>query len=424
MKVLKLSSYFFPEQVPSSHLSRDLYETYKSIGIETEVYVPTPSRGLDAATIEKYKNILEEKMYDGTVTVHRFPAMREGHNILLRALRYIIVNIKQYARGIKAKDVDVIYAGSTPPTQGVLCALVKKKLSKRYGRNVPLVFSLQDVFPDSLVNAHITKEGSLLWKIGRRIEDYTYRNADRIIVISEGIKANIIRKKASPEKITVIPNWIDTDAVKPVPRSENSLFSELGLDPKTFYVTYAGNLGMAQGIDTILEAAKLLQAESGIRFIIFGGGTKQDYYKAQVDQMPNVDLYPLQPPERVSEVYSLGDVSIVSCKRGVGGSALPSKTLSIMATGTPVVLSYDRGSDLWNLIESYDCGFLADADDGEALARQIQYAYENSSEVQRRGANGLDLVMRSFSKQHGTEEHIKLLESVVGNHNNTVSCQS
>ena len=413
MKILKLPPYFYPEQVSSSHLTQDLYEAYRDAGIETEVFVPTPSRGIDEETRKKYRNVLEEKLYGGSVTVHRFPALKENHNVLFRAFRYISVHFKQYRRGIKAEGIDLIYGASTPPTQGILCAKVKKALSKRYGHTVPFIYCLQDVFPDSLVNAKITKKGSLIWKIGRKIEDSIYRNADLIIVIGEGIKENILKKGVPAEKIKVIPNWIDTEAVKPVMRESNQLFSELGLEYDKFYVTYAGNMGTAQGIDTILDAAGLLREEEDVRFIIFGGGSKRDLYAEKIKELNNVSLYPLQPPEKVSLVYSLGDLSIVACKKGVGASAVPSKTFSILATGTPIALSFDSGSELWNLIERNDCGYLAQADDAKGLAMRIMEAYHDRAVLKMKGENGLKLVKESYSKEHGTKAYIRVIQQAV-----------
>ena len=186
MKILKLSAYYAPESISSSHLTEDLEKAYIDAGFDIDVYAPTPTRGVSAEVREKYKKIKYEEKYDGKIKIHRFSMSREGKNPIFRAIRYLRVNLKHYRRGKRAKDVDVVMAGSTPPTQGMLCARVAKKLSKKYGRKVPFIFNLQDIFPDSLVNAKMTKKGSLIWKIGRRIEDYTYRNADKIIVISEG----------------------------------------------------------------------------------------------------------------------------------------------------------------------------------------------------------------------------------------------
>lgn len=412
--ILKLSPYFYPERVSSTHVSEDLNAALFAAGYNIDNYVPTPSRGISKEEHKKYLKINYEERDDGHTIVHRFRMFREGRNPILRALRYLLVNWKQYRRARKAEGIDVIYGASTPPTQGLLLGKVKRKLSKRYGRNVPFIYNLQDVFPDSLVTAGLTKKGSLIWKIGRKIENKTYKNADKIVVISNDIKNNIMEKGVPEEKIAVIPNWIDVDATRPVPRADNKLFDELGLSREGFLVTYAGNLGLAQGVDTILDAADRLKDNSEIRFVIFGGGNKQEQYRQRIETMPNVQLFPLQPPERVAEVYSLGDLSVVACRKGAGKGAIPSKTVSIMATGTPVLLSFDEGSELWRLIEENDCGYLAPAQDADALAAQILAAQQDAAARKRKGENARSLAETRFSKEIGTSSWLRVYAELLG----------
>ena len=407
MKILKLSPYCFPEQVSSSHLTNDLYEAYQKVGIETEIYCPTPTRGIDNETREKYKNIKYEERYDGTVKIHRFSMFREGRNPIMRAIRYIFCNIIQYFKGCRAKDIDLIFAASTPPTQGLLCALIKKKLK------VPFIYNLQDIFPDSLVNTGLTKKESLLWKIGRKIENFTYKNADIIIVISNDIKKNIVEKGVSVEKIRVIPNWIDTDKVKPVLREDNKLFDELEISRNFFYVTYAGNLGYAQGISTILDAAEILKNRNDVQFVIFGEGAEKESIENRIKRIKNVKLFPLMSQERVAEVYSLGDVSLVTCKKGFAKGAIPSKTYSIMATGTPIILCFDNDSELWNLIKDNDCGYLCDADNARMLAEVIVEAKENKQILNIKSNNVLALVNKKYSRNRGTSAYISLIHELI-----------
>lgn len=195
MKVLMLSPYCYPEQISSSHLTDDLFQAFSSEGVVVDVYSPTPCRGIDKETRKKYQSIKEQSMYDNAIRIHRFSLFAENKNSIARAIRYILCNIIQYHKGIRAKNIDVIFAGSTPPTQGLLCGLVKKKLTKKNGHEVPFVYNLQDVFPDSLVNAKMTTEGSFLWKLGRKIENYTYSSADIIIVISKLYAWSVIERQ-------------------------------------------------------------------------------------------------------------------------------------------------------------------------------------------------------------------------------------
>ena len=130
-------------------------------------------------------------------------------------------------------------------------------LGKRH--HIPFVYNVQDIFPDSLFTTGVVKNRGLLWRWGNSIENKTYRNADKIIVISEDFKRNIMAKGVPEEKIVVVYNWVDEEAVVDVPRAENKLFDKYGLDRSKFYVTYNGNIGLTQNMDMLLEVAKELQ---------------------------------------------------------------------------------------------------------------------------------------------------------------------
>ena len=408
--ILELSPYFFPEQISSTHLAEDLNEALYAEGFCIENYVPTPTRGVSDEVREQYKKLKEEVRDDGHMTVHRFSMFREGKNPVGRALRYVLVNLIQSYKGANAEDINVVYSGSTPPTQGLLCGRVARRLSRKYKRKVPFVYNLQDVFPDSLVSAGLTSKGSILWKIGRKMEDRTYRYADRIIVISEDIRKNILEKGVPEEKIEVIPNWIDTQQVHPVRREENPLFDEIGVDRSKFIVVYAGNLGMAQGIDTLIEAVKRID---DVEFLIFGGGSSREDYVKKSEGCTNVHWLALMPQSRVSEVYSIGDLCLVACKPGLGSGAVPSKTFSIMATGTPILLSFDEGTELWNLVKGNDCGFCTHAGNVEELSAAIRYAKDHPDELAKMGKNARACVEKTYSKQIGTSRTIEVIRKAV-----------
>ena len=413
MKILKLSAYYAPESISSSHLTQDLESAYVAEGFEIEVYAPTPTRGVSDEVRNQYKKIKYEEKCDGKIKIHRFSMSREGKNPILRAIRYLRVNLKHYRRGKRAKDVDIIMAGSTPPTQGVLCAKVAKKLSKKYGKKVPFIYNLQDVFPDSLVTTGLTQKGSIFWKIGRKIEDYTYRHADAIIVISEDIKRNIMEKGVPEEKIHIISNWVDTDEVKQVEKEKNKLFDELGLSRDTFKVVYAGNLGKAQGVSVALDAAEILKDNRNIEFIIFGKGAEEEIIKKRAENLPNVKVFPLMPADRISEVYSLGDASLIMCKKGTGGAGLPSKMWSIMACKSPIIVSFDEDSELSRLITENDCGFCAPPENAQALANAVLEAYLDKQSLKQKGQNGYGYVIENASAKVCPAKYVELVNSFI-----------
>ncbi len=405
-----MPSYFFPEVVASDYLSRNRNEAFAKAGFEMLVYTPTPCRGITDEEREDYKrNKREEKLYDGMMAVSRFSLMKEGKGALGRAMRYTIQCLKQFWFGAfskEARSCDVIFISSTPPIQGAMAAMVKKFNKK------PIVYNLQDIFPDSLVGTGLAKKGSLLWKIGRVIEDFTYRNADKIVVISEDFKRNIMAKGVPEKKIEVIYNWVDEQAVVPVRKEDNPLYNELGIAQDKFTIVYAGNLGNAQNVDIILDAAKLMQNNVGIQFVLFGTGGREDDYKKRIheENLHNVQLFPLQSYERVSYVYGLGDVCVVSCKVGLGGSAMPSKTWSIMSSGRAILANFDEG-ELKDIIEKEQCGIFTKAGDTKGVTQAILSLYADKEHCVQLGRNGREFIMKNLTKAAGTGKYVEVIKS-------------
>lgn len=409
MKILSLPAYFYPEVVASSHLTQDLYEAMTELGMSIEIFVPEPTRGVSEKIRSEYKNREVEEYFEGKLKVNRFPMIREKTNPIQRAYRYFKCANIQKRKGKQAKDIDLIFVSSTPPIQGAMAAKVKKKLK------VPFVYCLQDIFPDSLVGTGLSKKGSLFWRIGRKIEDYTYRNADKIIVISEDFKRNIIAKGVPEDKIEVIYNWVDEKAVIPISKEKNSLFEEYHLDRNNFHVVYAGNLGNAQNLNIIIDVAKTLKTFHDLKFVIFGTGGQEEELNQIIKEgsIDNVYMFPLQPIERISEVYSLGDASVVSCKPGLGESAFPSKTWSIMSAGTAVLANFDNGTELQEVIENNKVGLFTESGNIDQFRNAILYLYNNREICSKFGQKGRDFILKNLTKEVGTSKYIEIFKQLI-----------
>lgn len=405
MKILFLNAYFAPETIAFTHLEADLIDGLLAEGHEITVLCPTPSRAVSDEVRKEYKKKKHETLFDGRVTVHRFSAPREGRNPIIRALRYFWCNARERRLAKRYKGTDLVFAVSTPPTQGLLAGKVAKRLS------CPFIYSLQDVFPDSLVTTGLAKKDSLLWRIGRKIENKTYARADAIVVISEAIRKNLLDKGVPEEKIAVIPNWIDTDAVRPVAKENNRLYDEFGIAKDKFTVLYAGNMGAAQGADVILDAAELLKDNAGIRFVIFGGGAGFDVARARAEGLPNVFIHPLLPADRVPEVYSLGDLALITCKKGTGTAGMPSKTWTIMACGTPILAAFDTDSELAEILAAASAGKAIEPENAQLLAEEIHAFAVLSPE--ERPTGGRAYVETNASRELCVGKYVELLAKSV-----------
>lgn len=420
MKVLQLTGYFLPEKAASIYLTENRLEAFGKAGIDTVIWASRPTRGLSDEEYEEYKHKKLEMMYDGKVTVKRFAMYREGRNPILRALRYSLNWIIQLWKGLREKDVDVIYLASTPPIQGMLGAFIKKF------RGIPFVYNLQDIFPDSLFNNGLANKGGLLWKIGRVIENFTYKNADKIIVISEDFKKNIMAKGVPEEKIVVVYNWVDQNAVVDIPRERNKLFDAHGLDRSKFYVTYNGNIGLSQNLDMLLSVAEEFQSAkvqafhgneiccTDIHFVLVGNGAYLDEVKRIIAEkkLENMHLLPFQPYEDISYVFSLGDASLVISKPGTGAASVPSKTWSIMSASRPVLANFDE-NELKQIVEKHNCGIFTKAGDKEAFKQSILTLYNNRELAVEMGRNGRQFVMDNLTREVGTQKYVDVIKSVV-----------
>lgn len=428
MKILSLPTYCKPEKAASGYLGQNRNQAYADLGWEMVTFAPTPCRGITKEEREKYKGkaYRTEIDFDGHRTIHRFSMYAEGKNPVMRALRYFLISIKHLNRALfskYAKNVDVMFLASTPPYQGLLGATVKKL------RKIPFVYNLQDIFPDSLVGTGLAKKDGLLWKIGRVIENTTYRNADKIIVISQDFKRNIMAKGVPEEKIEVIYNWVDQNAVVDVPRKQNKLFDMYGLDRSKFYITYNGNIGLTQNMEMLTEVAYEFEEEglSDIHFVLTGNGAYWDTLVSTLRGLRkelrvtapdgseaitfgNITLLPFQPYEDISHVFSLGDVSLVISKPGVGENSVPSKTWSIMSASRPVLANFDE-NELKTIISDNNCGIFTKAGDKDAFKEAILYLYKNPDKCREFGGNGRKFVMENLTKEVGTQKYVDVIRS-------------
>ena len=414
MKILAPYAYFAPEQVASSYLWQNLHEDFAKAGMVCIIYVPTPTRGVTVDIRKTYKKKYTiEKLYNGKLIIHRFLLYGEGKNPFMRAFRYLLscsIHFFKCMWGSESKDCNILFIASTPPILGLVGAFVGKF------RRIPFIYNLQDIFPDSLVGTGLAKKGGLLWKIGRVIEDFTYKHADKIIVISEDFKKNIMAKGVPEDKIVVVYNWVDQNAVVDITREKNKLFDKYNIDRKKFYIEYSGNIGLTQNMDMLLEVMKELKTtHPDIGLVLVGEGA----YKAQVeeivkrDELTNVTMIPFQPYEDISHVFSLGDAGLVISKPGVGANSVPSKTWSIMSASRPVLANFDE-NELKDILAGNECGIFTKAGDKEAFKQSIIKLYENRDLCKKYGTNGRQFVMDNLTREVGTQKYVDVIKEVCG----------
>ena len=229
-------------------------------------------------------------------------------------------------------------------------------------------------------------------------------------------------KGVPEEKIVVVYNWVDQNAVVDIPREKNKLFDAYGLDRSKFYVTYNGNIGLSQNMEMLLSVAKEFQSTkvqefqgkeifcTDIHFVLVGNGSYLDEVKRLVNdkKLKNVHLLPFQPYEDISHVFSLGDASLVISKPRTGAASVPSKAWSIMSASRPVLANFDE-NELKTIIENHNCGIFTKAGDKEAFKHSILVLNNNRTVAVEMGKNGRQFVMDNLTREVGTQKYVDVI---------------
>ena len=239
----------------------------------------------------------------------------------------------------------------------------------------PFVLNVQDLFPQSAIDLGILKSGFLI-RLFERLERFIYQHADCITVHSSGNRDHVLRRGATPERVTVMHNWVDCDFIQPGERL-NGFSKEHGLDDK-FVVSFAGVLGYSQDIDLILDAAHLLREIPDICFLVVGDGVEKNrlVQKAQGMKLLNVKFLAMQPRHRYPAILHASDVSLATLHAEVATPVVPSKILSIMAAGRPVIACLDLSGDAPRLINEAQCGYVLPPEDAQSLSETILLIFD------------------------------------------------
>jgi len=304
-------------------------------------------------------------------------------------------------RAMCSRDVDVVLATSTPLTVA-LPMLIAKWFARRR-----VVFEVRDVWPDAAVQAGVLKN-PLLIAAARSLERLAYRHADHIVALSAGMRDRILSKGDFAAKLTVIPNCSDLDLFDPG-RSGETLRGECNAAGK-FIILYVGAISLANDVDCLAEAARLLMDEPDIEWWFVAGGSQAGVFQRSLQEagVRNVRFFGLQPKQRIPGFVATADVGIVSfLSAPVFYENSPNKFFDYVAGGLPVV--FNRDSWVQEYLDKYDAGFCCRNSDAADLASRIRWLRDNPDDRKRMGRNARQMAEREFSRDVLTERYLTLL---------------
>jgi len=359
-RVLLLSQWFDPEPTFKGLVfARELVRQ----GFEVEVITGFPNYPTGRVYPGYRIKLIQKDFIDGVAVtrVPLFPSHDQG--VIGRISNYASFAVTSLFYGLFfAKTADLIYAYHPPLTVGVAAALL------RFFRRIPVIYDIQDMWPDTLRATEMFPSDRAL-AVVTRVCDWVYKHVDHIVVLSPGFRRVLIERGVPSAKIDVIYNWCAEDAISNWGSAPPAGFPAVG-----FTVLFAGNMGKAQALPAVLEAAEILLTEApSARFVFLGGGVEVDRLKemAEAKGLANVTFLPAVPMSKVGNYLSAADALLVHLKKDpLFRVTIPSKTQAYMAAGKPIIMGVD--GDGADLVREAKCGCVAESENPRSIADAVK----------------------------------------------------
>jgi len=409
LKLLVLCPHFDPDTAPTGAVMSRIVEELGALGHEVHVVTSLPwyreHRVDEAWSTVRWR---DRTATTGWGTIARLDPHAGGdkRNLVRRAVGFIGFSVVSIVAGVLAgrrgRRVDAVIAMSPPLTLGVAGRLVA------WIRRAPLIFNIQDVFPDAAVETGaITNR----WVIGaaRALEKVSYLSSSRVTVLSQDLADNVVSKIGASKatRVVVIPNFVDTERIVPLDAATDYR-RELGLTDRPV-VMYAGNIGYSQSLEMLVAAAR---ARPDVDFVINGTGSARSDLERSARGLTNLIFGDFQPPERLSEVLATGDIHVVPLRRGLGRVSVPSKTYSIMAAGRPIVAAVDAGTEVTRLVDGARSGLVVPPDETESFIAAIDRLVSDRDVRRGMGQRARAFVESQASPRAVAERYANLVHEI------------
>jgi putative colanic acid biosynthesis glycosyltransferase WcaI len=395
-RLLVFNQYYWPGVEATANLLHDLC---RQLAVEFDVSVVTG--------MVRHEDARRGRTFESDVEIIRVGSTSfDRRRLGLRGLNYLTYVVFAFLEGLRTPRPDIVVCMTDPPVIADVALVVAKRF------RAPLVVISQDVFPEIAVELRRLSNPALIALLRQMIRYYLKR-ADRVVAIGETMRMRLVAKGAPDERISVIPNWVDTSAITPYPR-DNDWARENGLAGK-FVVMHSGNVGHAQNLDALVRSATFLRDLDDLLIAIIGYGARQMELLrlARRLEVERVKFYPYQPRDVLSLSLSAAHVHVVGLARGLAGYVVPSRLYGILAAGRPVIVAAEESSETAKLVDRIGCGVVVAPGRPELLGAAIRRAYEGGYDLDAMGARGRDYVVADADRAVAYGRYRDLLTELV-----------
>ncbi len=402
-----LTQWFPPEHAPIGYMLKELAQYLADHGQSVEVvtgFPNHPSGKVQAPYVKR--RVLREQL--GKVNVTRLWLFTsESRTFLSRALNFLSFVLSSFFYLLTCPKPALVFAVLQPLPLGATLVLLAKI------RGFKLVFNVQDLHPDVLVDLGLLKNPMVIGAL-RSIEKTAYCKADGLAVICEGFKEHACHRGAPAHGVQVIPNWIDMDEIRPVPGQGESIRNMANIPRGAKVLLYAGTIGHVSGAQVVLQAAQLATQRTDVYWLFVGEGPLLPALKNMAQGLPQVRFLPFQPRSLLLDVQNCATVSLVSLLPGKGLYSVPSKVLGYMAAARPVVASVDLNSETGRLVQRAQGGVVVPPAQPQALWSAIEALLSNEAQQTHMGSQGRAYLENGYSRQQVCARYLEFFNQIQG----------
>ncbi|MDF5714028.1 MAG: glycosyltransferase family 4 protein [Rhizonema sp. NSF051] len=406
MRILIYSYNYYPEPIGIAPLMTELAEGLVKRGHQVRVVTAMPNYP-ERRIYESYRGKGYVTEYKNGVQIQRsYIWTRPQPNLLDRLLLDASFVITSFLPALIGWRPDVILATSPSLPVCLPTALLG------WLNRCPVILNLQDILPDAAIQVGLLKN-KLLIHLFTALEKFAYHTATKISVIADGFVDDLHSKGVSDSKIEQIPNWVDINFIRPLPKENNAFRAAHNLNGK-FVVLYSGNIALTQGLETVIKAASTLRHIPDIAFAIAGeaSGLQRLQTACLECGADNVLLLPFQPREQLPEMLAAADVGLVVQKKNVISFNMPSKIQVLLACGRALVASVPDNGTAARVIRQSGGGVIVPPEDHDALAQAILDLYKHPEKVKTLGYNSRQYAVEQYAFEQALNQYESLFYSV------------
>jgi glycosyltransferase involved in cell wall biosynthesis len=406
MKILLLAQFFPPEPAPGGIILKELATYLVKEGHEVTVVTGFPNYPLGIKYKEYRGKFFLTENIEGIHVIRTFLYCSPNKKAFHRSLNYVSFTLTSLLGMLVSRKHDILYIQSPPFFLGI-SAIINKAL-----RGCPYIFEVYDLWPQGPIEMGYVKNKFvakfLLW-----MEKIIYQKAVKIFVLSNRMKNEIVEKGIPAEKIKVKFNWVDIEFFLFKENDGINLRKEYNLDNK-FIVMYAGNIGIVQGLQHIIEAAHILKDRKDIVFAFVGDGIDKEKLVTMKNEkkLDNVIFIHKQPLENMPSFLSMADVALIHLNKiKFCEAAVPSKLLAYMSCGCPVlVASMGAATDI---VQEANAGVIAEPENAQSISDAVLFMQSNEDKLKNMSVNARNYALKYFNKETIVKEMEESFQSVI-----------